>query len=151
MCFWTAWPGCQQPKEVHALHIFSLYWSLHLALHICNILNEHSSIFVLWQPVDWLIYECHMFLYSRCILQYPLSKTTTAQLKDSTCKVIPREMEPHRESHINFWEVSHSTNKARMRFCYVFWNWPHLLAFVIEHCAPGCNCEWFLQCTRTVC
>lgn len=110
-----------------------------------------NSIFVLCQPVDWLIHECHMFPYFRYIVQTPLSKTTTVQLKDSTCKVIPREVEPHGEPHINFWEVCHGTNMARKRFCCIFWNWPHLHAFVIEHCAPGCNCEWFLQCTRTVC
>lgn len=113
--------------------------------------NELNNTFVLWQPVDWFIYKCHIFLYSRYILQSPLSKTTTVQLKDNTCSVIPREAEPQGKPHINFWEVSHGTNKARMRFYHIFWNWCHLPAFVIEHRAPGCNCEWFLQCTRAVC
>lgn len=111
--------------------------------------NEHNCTFVLWEQVGWFMpHECHMFLYSRYTLLSPLSKNTTVQLKDSTCKVMPREGEPH---NINFWAVSHGTNKATMRFCCIFWNWPHLPAFVIEHCAPDCNREWLLQCTMAVC
>lgn len=104
--------------------------------------TEHNGIFVQWQPVAQLIHDLFYILDIYFSPHY--SKTQLYNWKTAHVKsYLERE-------DINFWQVSCGTNQVRKKFCYVFWNQHDLNAFVIEHCALGCNCKLFLQCSRAV-